>query len=48
MLLGTLAASILGNALVGIVVIRAGEDTIRGGEGSFRAGEIFNATPSFN
>ena len=31
MLLGTLAASILGNALVGREVIRAGESTIRVG-----------------
>ena len=33
MLLGTLAASILGNALVGKGVIRAGEGTIRADEG---------------
>ena len=32
MLLGTLAASILGNALAGRGVIRAGEGTIRAGE----------------
>ena len=32
MLLGTLAGSILGNALAGRGVIRAGESTIRAGE----------------
>ena len=32
MLLGTLAASILGNALTGKGVIRAGEGTIKSGE----------------
>ena len=32
MLLGTLAARILGSALSGRVVIRAGEETIRAGE----------------
>ena len=41
MLLGTLAASLLGGALIGKGVRRAGEGTIR-------AGEHFYATPSFN
>ena len=41
MLLGTLAASILRNALTGKGVIRAGLDTIRATEGTTRAGEIF-------
>ena len=43
LLLGTLGASLLGNLLTG-------QDTIRAGEGAFRAceGTIFNATSSFN
>ena len=41
MLLGTLAASVLGNALTGRVVIREGEGTIRAGGGTIRAGENF-------
>ena len=40
-LLGTLAASILGSALTGRWVIRAGKDIIRAGEGTVRAGEHF-------
>ena len=40
-LLGTLAASTLGNVLPGRGVTKAGEGTIR-------AGRIFNATSSFN
>ena len=40
MLLGTLAASLLGSALTG-------RGIIRGGEGTIRAGKNFNATPSF-
>ena len=41
MLLGTLAASTLGNALIGKGVIRAGE-------GKIRAGENFYVVPFFN
>ena len=41
MLLGKLAASMLGNALTGKGVIRAGEGTIRAGEGTVRAGENY-------
>ena len=41
MLLGTLAVSILGNALAGQRVIRAGEGTIR-------ADQKFNTVSSFN
>ena len=41
MLLRTVAASFLGNALLGKGVIRAGE-------GAIRAGENFDATSSFN
>ena len=41
MLLGTLAASLLGSTLIG-------KGTIRAGEGAIRGGESFNAAPSFN
>ena len=41
MFLGTLAASMLGNTLTGKGVIKACERVIR-------AGQNFNATPSFN
>ena len=43
MLLGTLGASLIGNLLTA-------QDTIRAGEGTFRAceGTIFNAASSFN
>ena len=41
MLLGTLAASLLGSELTGKGVIRPSEGVIR-------AGEKFNATPSYN
>ena len=41
MLLGALAASMLGSALTGRGVIRAGKDTIRAGEGTIRPGENF-------
>ena len=41
MLLGTLGASLLGNLLTD-------KSTIRAGEGTIRAGRIFNATSSFN
>ena len=41
MLLGTLAASILVNALVGQEVIRAGEGTIRASKCTIRSGEKF-------
>ena len=40
-LLGTLAASMWGSALIGRLVIRAGEDTIREGEDAIRASENF-------
>ena len=40
-LLGTLAASILGNTL-------AGKGVIRTGEGTIRTGKIFNVASSFN
>ena len=46
MLLGTAAASILGNALTGREVIRA--EVTREDEGTIRAGENFNVTLSFN
>ena len=46
MLLGTAAASILGNALTGREVIRA--EVTRADEGTIRAGENFNVTLSFN
>ena len=46
MLLGTVAASRLGNALTGREVIRA--EVIRADEGTIRAGENFNVTLSFN
>ena len=39
MLLGTLAARMLGIAVTGRGIIRAGEGTIRVGEGTIRAGE---------
>ena len=39
MLLGTLAASVLGSALTGRGVIRTGEGTIKAGKGTVRAGE---------
>ena len=41
MLLGTLGASLLGNLLTD-------KSTIRAGEGTIRAGRIFNVTSSFN
>ena len=40
-LLGTLAASMLGSALIGRLVIRAGEGTIREGEDAIRVSENF-------
>ena len=45
MLLGTLAARILGSALSGRGVIRAGEEAIRAGEETIRAGENFKFCP---
>ena len=45
MLLGTLAARILGTALSGRGVIRAGEEAIRAGEETIRAGENFKFCP---
>ena len=45
MLLGTLAARILGSALSGRGVIRAGEEAIRAGEETIRAGENFKFYP---
>ena len=46
MLLATLAASILGTALTGREVIRAGKGTIRAGQGTIRAGENFEYRPT--
>ena len=45
MLLGTLAARILGTVLSGRGVIRAGEEAIRAGEETIRAGENFKFCP---
>ena len=45
MLLGTLAARMLGSALSGRGVIRAGEEAIRAGEETIRAGENFKFCP---
>ena len=45
MLLGTLAARILGSTLSGRGVIRAGEEAIRAGEETIRAGENFKFCP---
>ena len=41
MLLGTLAASLIGNLLIGKGVIQAGRGTIRAGDGTIRAGQDF-------
>ena len=45
MLLGTLAARMLGSALSGRGVIRAGEEAIRAGEETIRAGGNFKFCP---
>ena len=41
MILGTLAASVLGNMLAGKGVMRGGEDVIQAGEGVLRSGQNF-------
>ena len=41
MILGTLAASVLGNMLAGKEVMRGGEDVIQAGEGVLRSGQNF-------
>ena len=49
MLLGTLAASLLGNLLTGkgAIATSQGRDTIRAGEGTFKGASTFGAGQDF-